>query len=530
MKMLIKKLKAALFLSAILFISCVKENDGHKLAFKLNIGSEPATLDVQLINDSVGSTIVSQMFLGILDGDPRTGGYRPGLAKSWDISDEGMVYTFHLRDNLVWSDGIAITAEGIRKSYLRILDKETGSSFVNIIKSTIKNAEEYFDGKVNESDLGIKALDEKTLEITLKSPKPYFLDMLVHQTFVPVPVHVIEKYGQDWTNPENMVASGPFKLKDRVLNEKVVLEKNDKYYKSKDVVLDNIIFFVTDNSITAYNMYLNDELDAIFNNVPPDLLKDLKLREDCYSMGINSTYFYSLNTKVKPLDNVTVRKALSLAIDRKTLTESVLNDSSIPTRRATPDYIDYSYKSNLNLFDAKMAKKLLVDAGYPNGKNFPLLKVKYNVNDRQRKIAEFIQNQWKKNLNINVQLESEEWSTYINSRINGNYEIIRAGWLGDYSDPMTFLSIFKTENTSFSSYGYSNSEYDKLLIKSDHERNIFERQEILKKAEAIIIERDFPAIFINITSSSYLFRNDKWKGWEPNISERFDLSAIRPIK
>ncbi len=242
MKMLIKKLKAALFLSAILFISCVKENDGHKLAFKLNIGSEPATLDVQLINDSVGSTIVSQMFLGILDGDPRTGGYKPGLAKSWDISDEGMVYTFHLRDNLVWSDGIAITAEGIRKSYLRILDKETGSSFVNIIKSTIKNAEEYFDGKVNESDLGIKALDEKTLEITLKSPKPYFLDMLVHQTFVPVPVHVIEKYGQEWTNPENMVVSGPFKLKDRVLNEKVVLEKNNKYYKSKDVVLDNIIF------------------------------------------------------------------------------------------------------------------------------------------------------------------------------------------------------------------------------------------------------------------------------------------------
>ncbi|OJH14716.1 ABC transporter substrate-binding protein, partial (plasmid) [Borreliella bissettiae] len=222
--------------------------------------------------------------------------------------------------------------------------------------------------------------------------------------------------------------------------------------------------------------------------------------------------------------------ALSLAIDRKILTESVLNDSSIPTRRATPDYIDYSYKSNLSLFDVEMAKKLLVDAGYPNGKNFPLLKVKYNTNDRQRKIAEFIQNQWKKNLNINVQLENEEWSTYINSRVNGNYEIIRAGWSGDYADPMTFLSIFKTENTSFSSYGYSNSEYDKLLIKSDNERNIFERQEILKKAEAIIIERDFPAIFLNITSSSYLFRNDRWKGWEPNISERFNLSEIKPIK
>ncbi|WNY64499.1 peptide ABC transporter substrate-binding protein (plasmid) [Borreliella americana] len=530
MKILIKKLIIVLFLNLILFISCVNESNGNKLVFKLNIGSEPATLDVQLINDTVGSGIVSQMFLGILDGDPRTGGYRPGLAKSWDISDDGVVYTFHLRDNLVWSDGVPITAEGIRKSYLRILDKETGSSFVNMIKSVIKNAEEYFDGKVNESELGIKALDEKTLEITLKSPKPYFLDMLVHQTFIPVPVHVIEKYGQRWTEPENMVVSGPFKLKSRVLNEKVVLEKNNKYYNSKDVVLDSIIFFVADNSITAYNMYLNDELDAIFNNVPPDLLKDLKLRDDYYSIGTNSTFFYSLNIKVKPLDNVKVRKALSLAIDRKTLTESVLNDSSIPTRRATPDYIDYSYKSNLSLFDVKIAKKLLADAGYPNGNNFPLLKVKYNTNDRQRKIAEFIQNQWNKNLNINVQLENEEWSTYINSRVNGNYEIIRSGWSGDYADPMTFLSIFQTENTAFSSYGYSNSEYDELLIKSDNERNILKRQEILKKAEAIIIERDFPAVFINITSSSYLFRNDKWKGWEPNVSERFNLSEIKPIK
>ncbi|WPM06336.1 peptide ABC transporter substrate-binding protein (plasmid) [Borreliella sinica] len=530
MKILIKNLKILVFFNVILFISCVNENDGQKLVFKLNIGSEPATLDAQLVNDSVGSSIVSQMFIGILEGDPRTGGYRPGLAKSWDISDDGIVYTFHLRDNLVWSDGIAITAEGIRKSYMRILDKETASSLVNIIKSTIKNAEEYFDGKVNEDDLGIKAINEKTLEITLKSPKPYFLDMLVHQTFIPVPVHIIEKYGQSWINPENMVVSGPFKLKSRVLNERVVLEKNNEYYKSEDVDIDNIVFFITDNSITAYNMYLNDELDAIFNNVPPDLLKDLKLRDDYYSMGTNLTYFYSLNTKVKPLDNVEVRKALSLAIDRKTLTDSVLNDSSIPTRRATPDYIDYSYRSNLRLFDVEMANKLLADAGYPNGKNFPLLKVKYNINDRQRKIAEFIQNQWKKNLNINVQLENEEWSTYINSRVNGNYEIIRAGWSGDYADPMTFLSIFKTENTSFSSYGYSNSEYDELLMQSDHERNVFERQEILKKAEEIIIDKDFPAIFINIASSSYLFRNDKWKGWEPNISERFNLSEIKPIK
>lgn len=220
--------------------------------------------------------------------------------------------------------------------------------------------------------------------------------MLVHQSFIPIPIHVTEKYGQSWTSPENMVTSGPFKLKERIPNEKYVVEKNDKYYNSNEVEVQEITFYTTNDSSTAYKMYENKELDAIFVSIPPDLIKDLKLRNDYYSSAVNAIYFYAFNTTVKPLDNVKVRKALTLAIDRETLTYKVLDNGTTPTRRATPNFSSYSYAKNLELFNPEIAKTLLAEAGYPNGNGFPILKLKYNTSDANKKICEFIQNQWKK--------------------------------------------------------------------------------------------------------------------------------------
>ena len=184
-----------LFITAVL--SCTKEASKDIISFKISLGGEPKSIDPQLAEDTMGATIIEQMFRGIVDADAQTGGYKPGLAHSWDISDNGLIYTFHLRKGLVWSDGVPITAEGIRKSYLRILNKETASQYVAMVKSAIKNAQDYFDGKVSDSELGIKAINDTTLEITLTNPKPYFLDMLVHQTFIPVQINVIAKHGSN---------------------------------------------------------------------------------------------------------------------------------------------------------------------------------------------------------------------------------------------------------------------------------------------------------------------------------------------
>ncbi|WP_421622813.1 peptide ABC transporter substrate-binding protein [Borrelia sp. MN22-0132] len=528
--MKIKKYTFMIFF-LISILSCSKENSKENLSFKISMGGEPKSIDPQLTEDKIGAIIVTQMFSGIVDGDSKTGGYKPGLAQSWDISDDGTIYTFHLRKDIVWSDGVPITAEGIRRSYLRMLNKDTASNYVGMIKSTIKNAQDYFEGKIPESELGIKAIDELTLEISIIAPKAYFLDMLVHQSFIPVPVHAIEQYGKNWTNPENMVVSGAYKLKARKPNEKISLIKNDKYFNAKNIELQELIFYTINDASTAYRMYENNEIDMLTHGaIPPDLIKEIKLRNDYYSSAINGLYYFSLNTQVKPLDNVKVREALTLAIDRETLTKKVIDNGSLPTRNISPKFNHYSYGKPLELFNPQRAKELMAEAGYPNGKDFPQLKFKYNTNESNKKIAEFVQNQWEKILNINIVLENEEWASFLETKQKGNYEIARSGWMGDYSDPLTFFGLFQKEFAHFSSHKYFNKEYENLINQSDREQDPIKRQNILRQAEAIIINKDFPVAPIYIYAGNYLFKNDKWTGWIPNIPERFNFSEIKRIK
>ncbi|AHH06399.1 Oligopeptide-binding protein oppA [Borrelia crocidurae DOU] len=528
-KMQIKKITFIIFF-LITILSCSKESNKENVSFKIAIGGEPKSIDPQLAEDKMGATIISQMFNGIVIGDPKTGGYKPGLAESWDISQDGTVYTFNLRKNLVWSDGVPITAEGIRKSYLRILNKETASNYVALVKSTIKNGEDYFEGKISESELGIKAIDDLTLEISITSPKSYFLDMLVHQSFIPVPVHVIEKHGNKWTEPENMVVSGAYKLTERTPNEKILLTKNDYYFNAKNIEVQELIFYTINDASTAYRMYENNEIDAVFAIIPSDLIKEIELKNDYYSSPINGLYYYSFNTHIKPLDNVKIRKALTLAIDRQTLTSKIIKNGAIPTRNVSPKFNNYSYKKSLELFNPQKAKQLMSEAGYPDGKGFPTLKIKYNTNENHKKIAEFIQNQWLKILKINIELTNEEWASFLDNKQNGNYEIARSGWIGDYADPSTFLTLFQKGLSNFSSYNYFNEEYENLMKQSNFEQDPIKRQDILREAESIIIEKDFPIAPIYIYAGNYLFKNDKWTGWEPNIAERFDFSQLKLIK
>ncbi|AYE36210.1 peptide ABC transporter substrate-binding protein [Borrelia turcica IST7] len=517
-----------LIIFLIMIASCSKPTD-NKLSFKVNIGGEPASLDPQLDDGSTGE-IQGQLFLGLVIGDSKTGGYKPGLAHSWDISDDGLIYTFYLREGLVWSDGVPITAEGIRKSYLRVLNKETAAPYVNIIKSTVKNAQDYFDSNVSDSELGVKAINDKTLEITLTNPKPYFLDMLVNQIFVPVPVHAIEKYGSNWTNPENMVVSGPFKLKEKVLNEKLVLGKNDKYYDAKNVALEELVLLTIDNNTILYNMYLNNEIDGLFHSIPPDTLANIELREDHYRHRNNTIGFFSFNTTVKPLDNPKVREALTLAIDRELTSKTFNKGKAEPTRNLTPPLEHYSYGKELTLFDPKRAKQLLAETGYPDGKDFPTLTISISMVPYQKKMGEFIQNQWKEMLNINIQVQTQEWSILSQNRKNGNYEIAITGRIADFNDPLSFLNIFTSENSHLASYKYSNKKYDDLIKQSDFEQDPIKRRDILRKAEEIIVEKDFPIAPTYIYVGNYLFRNDKWTGWTPNLFNRHNLHELKPIK
>ncbi|APS98537.1 ABC transporter substrate-binding protein [Borreliella mayonii] len=522
-----KYTKIALMLIAFSLIACINNAKKEKIVFRVSNLSEPSSLDPQLSTDLYSSNIIKNLFLGLAVKDSQTGKYKPGLAKSWNISEDGTIYTFNLREDIVWSDGVAITAENIKKSYLRILNKKTAALYANLIKSTIKNAQEYFDETVSESELGIKAINSKTLEITLTSPKPYFPDMLTNTAYIPVPMHIVEKYGENWTNPENIVVNGAYKLKERSINDKIVIEKNDKYYNVKNVEIDEVIFYPIEGSV-AYNMYINGEIDFL-QGAEKNNLEEIKIRDDYYSGLKNGMAYIAFNTTIKPLDNLKVRQALSLAIDRETLTKIVLKGSSDPTRNLTPKFDNYSYGKNLILFDPENAKKLLAEAGYPDGKGFPTLK--YKISGGRPITAEFLQEQFKKILNINLEIENEEWTTFLGSRRTGNYQMSSVGWIGDYFDPLTFLdSLFTTENHFFGAYKYSNKEYDALIKKSNLEFDPIKRQDILRQAEEIIVEKDFPMAPLYIPKSHYLFRNDKWTGWAPNIAESYLYEDIKTKK
>ncbi|WKC88005.1 peptide ABC transporter substrate-binding protein [Borreliella japonica] len=524
-----KYIKMTLMLTFFFLIACINNTKKEKIVFRVSNLNEPSSLDPQLSTDLYGTNIIINLFSGLTLRDSQTGKYKPGLAKSWDVSENGTIYTFHLREDIVWSDGVAITAEEIKKSYLRILNKKTAALYANLLKSTIKNAQEYYDETIAESELGIKAIDSKTLEITLISPKPYFPDMLTNSAYIPVPMHIVEKYGENWTNPENIVVSGAYKLKERSINDKIVIEKNERYYNAKNVEIDEVIFYPIEGSV-AYNMYINGEIDFL-QGAEKNNLEEIKIRDDYYSGLKNAMAYMAFNTTLKPLDNLKVRQALSLAIDRETLSKVVLKGSSDPTRNLTPKFDDYSYGKNLILFDPENAKKLLAEAGYPEGKGFPTLKYKISTNGGSSIATEFLQEQFKKILNINIEIVTEEWTTFLGSRRTGNYQISSVGWIGDYFDPLTFLeSLFTTENHFFGSYSYSNKEYDALITKSNLESDLIKRQDILREAEAIIVEKDFPMAPLYIPKSHYLFRNDKWTGWVPNIAESYLYEDIKTKK
>ncbi len=394
--MIIKK-RGLLILGIATVISCsAMSKPKDDIVFSVGIGNEPTSLDPQFCSDRLGNLIINELFVGLLRGDPKTGGYRPGLAKNWDISYDNTCYTFHLRDDIYWSDGIKITASTIRDSYIMALENELDVPHINLLTSKIKNAQEFYETKLNADEVGVKVINEQTLEITLSRPARYFLDMLTHPIFIPIPTHIVKKFGNKWTSSENMVTSGPFKLKRRILNEEISLEKNEKFYDAKNVAINELIFVTINDTRRIYSMYEHNEIDAIFNNIPLSLINELILREDFYSADINQIGFFSLNTNVKPLNNVKVREALALAVDRETLTYRVLDNNFKATRKISPNINNYNYGKKLKPYNPRKAEKLLAEAGYPDGKNFPTLTIKYNKNDLEKEVASFIQSQWKK--------------------------------------------------------------------------------------------------------------------------------------
>ena len=500
--------KTISFLMLMLFISltgCGSGESNISLGNRTGIlywgnGTEPASLDPHIATGVPEHHIMSSVMEGLVLKDRRSLEPRPGVAESWTISDDGRIYTFKLRDDARWSNGDPHIANDYVWSWWRALQPALGNQYAYML-FPIKNAKRYYDRETEDfGDVGVKALDQRTLQVTLTNPTPYFLQLLDHYSLFPVHQATIEKFGNAdqrgtrWSYEGNLVSNGPFKLDEWKINRHITVTRNLHYWDNDNVALNGIVFKPVENTVTEERMFRAGQLH-VTSNVPADKISTYR-KSNSTELKIApylGTYFYRLNIKTPQLQDRRVRRALGMAIDREKLVENITKGGQIPAYTMTPPGTMGYYPKSTLAFDPEGAKNLLSEAGYPNGEGFPTIEILYNTNEGHRKIAVALQEMWKEYLNIDIKLLNQEWKVYLATESAGDYQISRGGWIGDYVDPNNFLDMFLCGGGN-NRTGWCNEEYDRLILEvapsqSSHE----ERLAVFQQAETMLLD-DMPII------------------------------------
>ncbi|BBV16914.1 MULTISPECIES: oligopeptide ABC transporter substrate-binding protein OppA [Citrobacter] len=453
-----------------------------------NNGSEVQSLDPHKIEGVPESNINRDLFEGLLisdvDGKPS-----PGVAEKWENKDF-KVWTFHLRKDAKWSDGTPVTAQDFVYSWQRLANPNTASPYASYLQyGHIVNIDDIIAGKKPITDLGVKALDDHTFEVTLSEPVPYFYKLLVHSSVSPVPRAAVEKFGEKWTQPANIVTNGAYKLKDWVVNERIVLERNTNYWDNAKTVINQVTYLPISSEVTDVNRYRSGEIDMTYNNMPIELFQKLKkeIPNEVHVDPYLCTYYYEINNQKAPFNDVRVRTALKLALDRDIIVNKVKNQGDLPAYSFTPPYTDGAKLVEPEWFKWSQekrneeAKKLLAEAGYTAEKplTFDLL---YNTSDLHKKLAIAAASIWKKNLGANVKLENQEWKTFLDTRHQGNYDVSRAGWCADYNEPTSFLNMVLSDSSN-NTVHYKSPAFDKLIADTLKVTDEAQRSELYSKAE-----------------------------------------------
>ena len=453
-----------------------------------NNGSEVQSLDPHKIEGVPESNINRDLFEGLLisdvDGKPSS-----GVAEKWENKDF-KVWTFHLRKDAKWSDGTPVTAQDFVYSWQRLANPNTASPYASYLQyGHIVNIDDIIAGKKPITDLGVKALDDHTFEVTLSEPVPYFYKLLVHSSVSPVPRAAVEKFGEKWTQPANIITNGAYKLKDWVVNERIVLERNTNYWDNAKTVINQVTYLPISSEVTDVNRYRSGEIDMTYNNMPIELFQKLKkeIPNEVHVDPYLCTYYYEINNQKAPFNDVRVRTALKLALDRDIIVNKVKNQGDLPAYSFTPPYTDGAKLVEPEWFKWSQekrneeAKKLLAEAGYTAEKplTFDLL---YNTSDLHKKLAIAAASIWKKNLGANVKLENQEWKTFLDTRHQGNYDVSRAGWCADYNEPTSFLNMVLSDSSN-NTVHYKSPAFDKLIADTLKVTDEAQRSELYSKAE-----------------------------------------------
>jgi len=499
-------------------IQPVEESLESKILY-LGNGTEPKDLDPHTVTGVPESKILMALIEGLVIRHPEGKDPLPGMAKEWQISSDGKEYLFFLRD-AYWSNGDPVTAEDFVYAWNRMLLPSLGSQYPDMLYDVV-NAEEFNKGLINDFNLvGVKALDSKTLKVNLKNPAPYFVELLAHYTTRPVHKPTIEKFGEidslgnQWTRPGNFVGNGPFTLEEWKLNQVIKVKKNPSYWDADRVKLNEIHFLPIDNVSREDFMFRSGQIH-VTSSIPTEKIEVYK-KEYPQNISISpyyGTYYYRFNLNKKPLDNKLIRKALSLSIDREKITDKVAKGGQIPSFSFTPPDPNGYFPPTKLEFNPTKAKELLRQAGYSEGE-LPTFELLYNTSEGHQKIAEAMQQMWKETLGVDIVLTNTDWKVYLSRENNGDFEISRAGWIGDYQDPKTFLDMMVSGRGN-NKTGWSNPEYDSLLIKASQATSQEQRYAYLYEAEKILID-ELPIIPIYTYTRIYM-KHESVKGWEPNL-------------
>ena len=487
-------------------------------------GDEPQEIDPHVTTGIPEFHIMQALYEGLVSKDPKTLEIVPGVAASWEISADQLHYTFHLRHDARWSNGDPVTAPDFVYSWHRALMPALGNLYAYMF-FCIRNAEPFFKGEVRDfSEVGVRAPDDYTIEVQLDHPTPYFLQLLDHHSYYPVNPRVIAKYGAidergtGWTRPGRFVGNGPFTLDDWVLNRILTVKRNPYYWDAKTVRLNGIAFYPIQNVNTEERMFRAGELH-ITDKIPPEKIAVYR-RERPEVLHITpylGTYFYRFNTTRAPFNDVRVRRALAMSIDRKEIVEHVAKGGQPPAWTVTPPNTNgYTARTRIP-YDVKEARRLLAEAGYPDGKGFPKVELTFNTAETHRQIAIAAQQMWKSALNIDITLANVDWQVYLDRESRLDYQMTRAAWIGDYLDPTTFLDMFLSDSGN-NRTGYKNPEYDALIEKAAQTADQAERYAVLQQAEAIL-DRDVPVMPIYTYTQTRLISTDV-QGWYHNILDQ----------
>ena len=543
-----KKILATILAVAMLattFVGCgnggetasTPSDDGGAAAPEITacIGPEPETLDPALNKSVDGACYAVHAFEGIYKFD-ENGNTILGQAEKVDVSDDGLTWDITLRDDIKWSDGEPVTVDDFIYSWQRAASPETASDYANLF-DVIEGGADVYQGKADPSTLGVTKVDDTHMTVQLAAPCPYFDKLLAFPIYYPVRQDVVE--GNDsWTqDPSTFIGNGPMMLTDWSHKESITYVKNPYYYDADKVTDSTLKFILLEDDNAKLAAYDNGELDYVFQ-LPVDELDALKEREDFGTINEIGTYYLAFQTEKEPFNDPRVRKALTLAIDRNYIVETVSKQGEVPAaaivaekvtegdstfREVGGDYFSTDpadYEKNV-----EEARQLLAEAGYPNGEGFPTFEYTTNTATLHLGVAEALQNMWKEELGIECKIAQQEWNVFLATRPAGTFEVARDGWIADYNDPLTFLEIFKSDNGNNNCH-WKNAEFDALIDQAKAEADSTKRFELLHQAEDLWAE-EMPGAPIYYYADTYLKKPNLEGYWDSPLGYKFFMYCTK---